>query len=322
MAKQNNTKSSKWVQILLEKYMMLLVLLLTCLIISIIKPVFLTTMNLTNVLRQVSMIGIIAVGMTFVILSAQLDLSVGSIVALIGCLASGLQVRSHMATSLAVILTLLLALVIGLISGIIITKLKVHSFIVTLGMLSIVRGFMLLYTKGRKIDILIPSYEYIGAGMIGPVPVPVIIYLSVIGIAAFTLAKTRFGRHVYAVGGNAEATRLSGIAADNLKIIVMSISSFSAGLSGIILSARISAADPLMAEGWELNAIAAVIIGGTSLFGGQGGVGKTVIGTLFLGVLTTGLNLMGVSPYYQMLLIGILIIVAVVIDRLKRKFIS
>lgn len=284
---------------------MLLVLLLACVIISIIKPVFLTTMNLTNVFRQVSMIGIIAVGMTFVILSAQLDLSVGSIVALIGTLASGLQVRNDISTGLAVVLTLILAIVIGLFSGIIITKMKVHSFIVTLGMLSVVRGFMLLYTRGRKIDILIPSFEYIGAGMIGPVPVPVIIYLTVIVIAAFTLLKTRFGRHVYAVGGNAEATRLSGISVDNLKIIVMSLSSFSAGLSGIILSARISAADPLMAEGWELNAIAAVIIGGTSLFGGQGGVGKTVIGTLFLGVLTTGLNLMGVSPYYQMLLIGI-----------------
>jgi ribose/xylose/arabinose/galactoside ABC-type transport system permease subunit len=291
-------------------------------IISIIKPVFLTTMNLTNVFRQVSMIGIIAVGMTFVILSAQLDLSVGSIVALIGTLASGLQVRNEMNTALAVILTLILSIVIGLISGIIITKMKVHSFIVTLGMLSIVRGFMLLYTRGRKIDILIPSFEYIGAGMIGPVPVPVIIYIAVIAIAAFTLSKTRFGRHVYAVGGNAEATRLSGISVDNLKIIVMSMSSFSAGLSGIILSARISAADPLMAEGWELNAIAAVIIGGTSLFGGQGGVGKTVVGTLFLGVLTTGLNLMGVSPYYQMLLIGILIVVAVVIDQLKRRILS
>ena len=313
---------SRWVHILLEKYMMLLVLLLACMIISIIKPVFLTTMNLTNVFRQVSMIGIIAVGMTFVILSAQLDLSVGSIVALIGTLASGLQVRNEMNTALAVILTLILSIVIGLISGVIITKMKVHSFIVTLGMLSVVRGFMLLYTRGRKIDILIPSFEYIGAGMIGPVPVPVIIYIFVIAIAAFTLSKTRFGRHVYAVGGNAEATRLSGISVDNLKIIVMSMSSFSAGLSGIILSARISAADPLMAEGWELNAIAAVIIGGTSLFGGQGGVGKTVVGTLFLGVLTTGLNLMGVSPYYQMLLIGILIVVAVVIDQLKRRILS
>ena len=315
-------KRKKWIEILLEKYMMLMVLLLTCVIISIIKPVFLTTMNLTNVLRQVSMIGIIAVGMTFVILSAQLDLSVGAVVALVGALASGFQVRNGIATWVAVILPLILAIAIGLISGIIITKLKVHSFIVTLGMLSIVRGFMLLYTKGRKIDILIPAYEYIGAGMIGPVPVPVIIYLAIIGIATFTLSKTRFGRYVYAIGGNAEATRLSGISVDKLKIIVMSLSSFTAGLSGIILSARISAADPLMAEGWELNAIAAVIIGGTSLFGGQGGIGKTVIGTLFLGVLTTGLNLMGVSPYYQMLLIGILIVVAVVIDRLKRRFLE
>ncbi|KPJ88647.1 MAG: hypothetical protein AMS17_04700 [Spirochaetes bacterium DG_61] len=310
---------NQWIQILVEKYMMLLVLLLTCIIISIIKPVFLTPMNLTNVLRQVSMIGIIAVGMTFVILSAQLDLSVGSVAALVGALASGLQVRSNLSTSLGVMIPLILAVVIGLISGIITTKIKVHSFIVTLGMLSIARGFMLLYTGGRRIDILIPSFEYIGAGMIGPVPVPVIIYLSVIIVAAYTLSKTRFGRYVYAVGGNAEATRLSGISVDKIRIIVMSISSFTAGLSGIILSARISAADPAMAEGWELNAIAAVIIGGTSLFGGQGGIGKTVIGTLFLGVLTTGLNLMGVSPYYQMLLIGILIVVAVVIDRLKRR---
>jgi len=194
----------------------------------------------------------------------------------------------------------------------------VHSFVVTLGMLSIARGLALIYSGGYPISGLNPSFRFIGGGMIGPVPVPVIIYLGVVLVGYFVLSQTTFGKYVYAIGGNREAARLSGIPVNIYRTIVFGICSFTAGIAGIILASRVNSGQPTAGIGWELDVIAAVIIGGTSLFGGRGGIIGTVIGSLFLGVIRNGLNLLNVSPFYQQVFIGLLIIVAVILDKFRR----
>jgi len=302
----------------LKKYGIFIAFFLTCLIMTILTPVFASPRNIFNIVRQVSMIGIIAIGMTFVILSAEIDLSVGSMVALTGVVAAGLQVNSGYGTLVAVLVPLVITLLLGVSMGMIITKTKVHSFVVTLGMLSIARGLSFIYSGGYPISGLNPAFRYIGGGMIGPVPVPVIIYLGVVLIGYFVLSQTTFGRYIYAIGGNREAARLSGIPVDVYRIIVFSICSFTAGISGLILASRVNSGQPIAGTGWELDVIASVIIGGTSLFGGRGGIVGTVIGSLFLGVLRNGLNLLNVSPFYQQVFIGLLIIIAVVLDRFRR----
>lgn len=302
----------------LKKYGIFIAFFLTCLIMTILTPVFITPRNIFNIIRQVSMIGIIAVGMTFVILSAEIDLSVGSMVAFTGVIAAGLQVYNGHNTFIATLVPLLLALLLGIGVGLVITKAKVHSFVVTLGVLSIARGLALIYSGGYPISGLNPSFRFIGGGMIGPVPIPVIIYLGVVLTGYFVLSQTIFGKYVYAIGGNREAARLSGIPVNIYRTIVFGICSFTAGISGIILASRVNSGQPTSGVGWELDVIAAVIIGGTSLFGGIGGIIGTVIGSLFLGVLRNGLNLLNVSPFYQQVFIGSLIIIAVILDKFRR----
>ena len=302
----------------LKNYGIFFAFFITCVIMTILTPVFITPRNIFNIIRQVSMIGIIAIGMTFVILSAEIDLSVGSMVAFTGVIAAGLQVYNGCSTFIATLVPLLLATLLGIGMGVVITKTNVHSFVVTLGMLSIARGLGLIYSGGYPISGLNPSFRFIGGGMIGPVPVPVIIYLGVIIVGYFILSQTTFGKYVYAIGGNREAARLSGIPVNFYRTIVFGICSFSAGIAGIILASRVNSGQPTAGLGWELDVIAAVIIGGTSLFGGRGGIIGTVIGSLFLGVLRNGLNLLDVSPFYQQVFIGLLIIIAVILDKFRR----
>ena len=302
----------------LKNYGIFFAFFITCVIMTILTPVFITPRNIFNIIRQVSMIGIIAIGMTFVILSAEIDLSVGSMVAFTGVIAAGLQVYNGCSTFIATLVPLLLATLLGIGMGVVITKTNVHSFVVTLGMLSIARGLGLIYSGGYPISGLNPSFRFIGGGMIGPVPVPVIIYLGVIIVGYFILSQTTFGKYVYAIGGNREAARLSGIPVNFYRTIVFGICSFSAGIAGIILASRVNSGQPTAGLGWELDVIASVIIGGTSLFGGRGGIIGTVIGSLFLGVLRNGLNLLGVSPFYQQVFIGLLIIIAVILDKFRR----
>ena len=302
----------------LKNYGIFFAFFITCVIMTTLTPVFITPRNIFNIIRQVSMIGIIAIGMTFVILSAEIDLSVGSMVAFTGVIAAGLQVYNGCSTFIATLVPLLLATLLGIGMGVVITKTNVHSFVVTLGMLSIARGLGLIYSGGYPISGLNPSFRFIGGGMIGPVPVPVIIYLGVIIVGYFILSQTTFGKYVYAIGGNREAARLSGIPVNFYRTIVFGICSFSAGIAGIILASRVNSGQPTAGLGWELDVIASVIIGGTSLFGGRGGIIGTVIGSLFLGVLRNGLNLLGVSPFYQQVFIGLLIIIAVILDKFRR----
>lgn len=312
------TEKQSFASILFNKYGIVLAFVVVCIIMAISNPVFLSSRNIFNVIRQISLIGVVATGMTFVILSADIDLSVGSVAALAGVIAAGLHAQSGYPVILAILISLAVSAAIGLIMGLVITKAKVHSFVVSLGMLSVARGLALVYTKGYPIGGLSNEYRFLGGGTIWFIPMPVVIFALALLAAYFILKKTPYGRYVYSIGGNQEATRLSGVNVDFYRIVNFGICSFGAGLAGIILTARVASGQPTASEGWELDAIAAVIIGGTSLSGGRGGIIGTLIGVLFLGVLRNGLNLMQVSPFYQKIFIGLLIVLAVIIDSVKK----
>jgi ribose/xylose/arabinose/galactoside ABC-type transport system permease subunit len=288
-------------------------------VITSIRPVFLSVDNIFNVIRQVSMIGIMSVGMTFVILSADIDLSVGSVAGFCGALTAGVIARQGLPPLVAIFLPLPVAALMGWVMGIIVTKAKVHSFVVSLGMMSIARGLALVYTKGLSIGNLPKEFGALGGGMVGPIPIPVIIFAAFMILGYLVLTRTPYGRALYAIGGNQEAARLSGIKVDRYRIMNFVICSTLAGFAGIILASRTRSAWPAAATGWELDVISAVVIGGTSFFGGRGGMIGTLIGALFLGVLRNGANLIGVSPFYQQIIIGALVVTAVVIDRLRQR---
>ena len=303
----------------LDRYGIFLVFLAICVILSFLSPAFLTVRNALNVFRQVSITGIIGVGMTFVILTGGIDLSVGSLLALAGVLAAGLQIPHGAGPFLMVVLPIVVVTCLGMLVGFIISKFKVPPFVATLGMMSAARGMTLIYTDGYPISGLSRSFRVLGSGMVGPVPVPIIIYVFVVVVGAIVLSQTKFGRYVYAIGGNEEAVRLSGIPTSRYKMIIYGISAFTAALSGVILAARLSSGQPTAGEGYELDVIAAVVIGGTSLQGGRGSVFGTFIGALLIGVLTNGFNLMNISPFYQQFVKGVIIVAAVIMEQMRSK---
>lgn len=305
-------------KVFINKFGMAIILVVLCIVMSIANPRFITTMNILNVLKQISLTGIVAIGMTFVILQADIDLSVGSVAALGGIIASVFTVNGMQIAS-AIIIALVIATALGLLTGFIITRGRVHAFVVTLGMLSVARGATYIITDGKPISSLCKEFCYLGGGTVGPIPMPVILFVVFILVAWFVLTKTPFGRYVYAIGGNQEATALSGINVKNVRMISFGISSFCACFAGILLAGRVASGQPTAADGWELDAIAAVVIGGTSMNGGKGGVFGTLIGALFMGVLRNGLNLLQVSTFYQTVFIGVLIITVVVIDSIKKE---
>lgn len=298
----------------LSKYKSLLGFFTLCIIISIITPRFLTVSNITNVLTQISVNAIIAVGMTFVILTGGIDLSVGSILAISGALAASI-VQSTGNVALAIIVALLVGAVVGVLNGLLVSKGKVQAFIVTLASMTIFRGFTYVYTKGIPISGLSGTFSGIGNKKLGLIPIPVIVTAFTVILAYYVLSQTRFGRYLYALGGNEDSARLSGINTNKIKTLVYVVSGTAAALSGVIVTSRIGSASPNAGAGFELDAIAAVVIGGTSLSGGEGSVIGTVIGALIIGVLNNGLNLMNVSPFYQSIVKGIVILVAVLIDK-------
>ena len=303
----------------LDKYGIFLVFLAICVILSFLSPAFLTVRNVLNVLRQVSITGIMGVGMTFVILTGGIDLSVGSLLALAGCLAAGLGVRHGASPFVMTVVPILVVTCLGVLVGFIISKFKVPPFVATLGMMSAARGLTLIYTDAYPISGLSRAFRNLGSGMVGPVPVPIIIYLVVVAIGAIVLSQTKFGRYVYAIGGNEEAVRLSGINTSRYKVAIYGISAFTAALSGVILAARLNSGQPTAGQGYELDVVAAVVIGGTSLQGGRGSVLGTFIGALLIGVLTNGFNLMNISPFYQQVVKGVIIVAAVIMEQMRSK---
>ncbi|EGQ26818.1 ribose ABC superfamily ATP binding cassette transporter, permease protein [Sporosarcina newyorkensis 2681] len=302
----------------LQKLGPLIGLLLIIVIISIMSPSFLTLNNLFNVLRQVSINALIAFGMTFVILTGGIDLSVGSILALTGAVTAGMM-SGGMDPLLAMLLGVLLGVILGAINGLIIAKGKVAPFIATLATMTIFRGLTLVYTEGRPISGLGDSavFTMLGKGYFFGIPVPVITMSITFAVLYFILKKTTFGRRVYAVGGNEEASRLSGINVDRVKIYVYSLAGGLTAIASLILTSRLNSAQPTAGNMFELDAIAAVVLGGTSLTGGRGWIVGTLVGALIIGVLNNGLNLIGVSSFFQQVVKGAVILIAVLLDRKK-----
>ena len=290
-----------------------------CAVLWILTPYFLTVSNLLNVAEQTSINAIVAVGMTFVILSAGIDLSVGSIVAFSGVIL-GIALRAGQPIAAAIAAALAVGAMCGLGNGLLVTLGGLPPFIVTLGTMSIARGAALLVTEGRPISGFTASFRLLATGRAGFVPAPVIATAAVYLVAHVVLTRTTFGRYVYAIGGNEEATRLSGVAVRFHKTMIYAVSGLMSAIAAVILTARLNSAQPIAGMMYELDAIAATVIGGTSLMGGEGTLGGTLVGALIMGVLRNGLNLLGVSSFLQQIVIGGVIVVAVLLDTvLKRR---
>ncbi len=307
----------------------LLFLLVLIAVLAYLEPGFRTERNMFNVLRQVSVIGIMAVGMTFVILTAGIDLSVGSILAFAGMTAAvvargsrsllegndpgGIQVLWAALAAMAV------GLALGLFQGALVGYLKIPAFVVTLGGLGAWRGATLLLSEGQPISSFSDDFKWWGQGFVGKVPVPVIVFILFVIVAFVILRYSQYGRWIYALGGNEEAARLSGLNTNWLITSVYGISGFCAGVAGFLLTARLNSAEQVAGQGDELQVIAAVVIGGTSLFGGEGTVIGTFIGALLIGVLNNGLVMLKVSPYWQPIVVGAVVVLSVFIDQLAKR---
>ena len=303
---------------LLIKYKSLVGLLALIAIVSVLSPSFLSTKNIFNILRQTSVNGIIAAGMTFVILTGGIDLSVGSILAISGAICASILVNGQNIV-IAVLAALLVGAMVGFLNGFIITKGKLQPFIATLATMTILRGLTLVYTDGKPITLgsgdLALNFGQIGGGKILGIPTPALIMILVFLVCAYVLKNTKMGRYTYALGSNEEATKLSGLNTDKIKIAVYTLSGILASIAGIIITSRLFSAQPTAGDGYELDAIAAVVLGGTSLTGGKGKISGTIIGALIIGVLSNALNILDVSSYYQMMVKGAVILIAVLLDR-------
>ncbi len=289
-----------------------------CIFMTVISDRFLTMSNLTNVARQVSINAIIASGLTFVILTGGIDLSVGAVMALSGTFLSGALIAGWSPVA-AIGIGLGVGVLAGLINGFLVSYARMPAFIVTLAMMEIPRGIALLYTNGYPMSGLPKSFAILGRGDVFGIQTPILIMLIVYFLVYILLNHVPFGRYVYAIGGNEEAVRLSGIKVEKIKMLVYVISGITASISGVVLSSRLMSGQPNAGIGFELDAIAAVILGGTDIAGGKGHIIGTLIGALILGVLNNGLNLMGVSPYTQKVLKGVIIILAVYISSSRQK---
>jgi ribose transport system permease protein len=307
----------------------LIALLLMVLALSLWSDGFFTLENGANVLRQIAVNVCLSLGMTLVILSGGIDLSVGSVLALCGAVTAGLLKNGLEIPSLGVLLefTVFGAIVVGLsvgfllgaFNGLMVTWFRIPPFVATLGMMSIARGLTQLYTRGYPIGGLGASFAVIGTGTWLGIPVPVWIFSGLVGVFVLITVRTRFGRSVYAVGGNERAARLSGLRVDRIKLAVYAVAGLLAGVAGVVHTSRINSANPEAGFGYELDSIAAVVIGGTSLSGGRGSVLGTLLGCLIIGVLNNGLNTLRISPFWQQVVKGVVILVAVAIDKMSAR---
>ncbi len=292
-------------------------LIALCIVLWILTPHFLTVSNLLNVAQQTTIVAIIAVGMTFVIITGGIDLSVGSVLAFSG-VTMATMLQKGVPLGIALLVGLGAGLLCGLLNGLLITIGRLPPFIATLGMMSVARGAALVFTGGRPVSGFSDTFRQIAVGEIFHIPAPVIIMLAVYLIAHFVLTKTKLGRYTYAIGGNEEATILSGVNVRLYKTMVYGLCGMLSGLAAIILTARLNSAQPIAGMMYELDAIAATVIGGTSLTGGEGTIFGTLIGALIIGVLRNGLNLLDISSFVQQIVIGAVIIVAVLFDMLLK----
>ncbi|WP_430610273.1 ABC transporter permease [Enterococcus sp. DIV0876] len=297
----------------------LLALIALVIAVTVLNPSFLSPSNLLNLLRQVAANGFIAFGMTFVILTGGIDLSVGSTLALSSALTAGLMANG-MSSVLAILIGLLSGSILGALNGLLIAKGKMAPFIATLATMTIYRGATLVYTNGNPITGLGDSFffSFLGRGYLFGIPFPVVLMFVIYFVLFLLLHKTSFGRKTYAIGGNEKAAFVAGVKIDKVKMVIYSISGLMASISGMIITSRLNSAQPTAGQSYEMDAIAAVVLGGTSLSGGRGRLFGTLIGALIIGTLNNGLNLLGVSSFYQQIVKGIVIVIAVLLDR-KRK---
>jgi sugar transport system permease protein len=308
------------------RYLMEIVLLVICVVLAFTAPRFFTARNLLNVMRNVSMQGVIAFGMTMVIISGEIDLSVGSAVAFSGSLAafiveiiSEAGINVNIAVVIAIIAVIVIGFGVGNFVALMRTGFSVPTFITTLALMTVLSGIANLITDGFPITSFPDWYRVFGGGVVFGFPVPAIIFLIVFLLVHLLMNETTFGRSVYAVGGNAEAARLNGINVRAVKHLVLGMTGSLAALSGIMVSAQIMSGTPSVGRGWELEVISAVIIGGTSLFGGSGKIWGTLVGVVFLGVIINGMTLLNISQYWQHIVRGLLILTAVLINNLKMQ---
>lgn len=315
---QSSTSKNVNIKELLVKYKSLLGLVLLIAVVSILNPSFLSPKNIMNILRQTSVNAVIAAGMTFVILTGGIDLSVGSILGISGAVCASLLVSGKNVV-IAVLAALVVGAVVGFLNGFIISKGKLQPFIATLATMTVLKGLTLVYTNGNPITLgsneLAMSFGKIGGGTILGIPTPAMIMILVFMVCYYILHNTKMGRYTYALGSNEEATKLSGLNTDKIKIWVYTISGILASIAGIIITSRLYSAQPTAGSGYELDAIAAVVLGGTSLNGGKGKITGTIIGALIIGVLSNALNILDVSSYYQTMVKGAVILLAVLLDR-------
>jgi ribose/xylose/arabinose/galactoside ABC-type transport system permease subunit len=318
-----------------SRYGIFLVFVAVCLLFTFIapwrdgRPIFLSQTNILNIIRQVSIIGIMAVGMTYVITSKEIDLGVGSLLGVCGMVAAILQ-RAEAGLLLSILAPLLVGAGTGALVGLLVTRGNVPSFVATLGVLAAYRGIALLIS-GEPVLGINPDFRFIGAGILGDIPplsgipfvntlpVPIVIFAAVIAVGALVFWRYPFGRHVHAVGGNETAARLAGINVDRIKISVFVISGVCAAISALILTSRLNSGQPLAGTAYELDVIAAVVVGGTSLAGGRGSVLGSVAGAMLIGVISNGLTLMAVSPHWQPVIKGVIIVGAVLLDQFGRR---
>ena len=298
----------------IQTYMLIFIVIGLGIILSFVSPNFLTVTNLMNVLRQISVNGILAIGMTIVCLTGGIDLSVGSIVAFSGIIAAGLLREQKYPIIVVVLVAVALGALLGLYNGYFVAYWKAAPFVVTLSMMTIARGMTYVYSDGRPISNLPEEFVAIGKGSILGIPIPTVILILIFILANIMLTKLKFGRYVYAVGGNENAAMVSGINVKKIKMLVYVLSGVACGLAAIILTSRVSAGLPQAGESYELDAIAATVIGGTSLSGGRGRLWGTIVGAILLGVVNNGLDLLNVSSFYQQIVKGLIILGAILID--------
>jgi ribose transport system permease protein len=281
--------------------------------------VFLSPFNLRTVLLQITTNMYIALGMTLVMILGGIDLSVGSIVAMSGTLAVGFMALNHMPMWLAVPLGLALGAGTGLLNGLVVAYFKLPSFIVTLAMLNVARGVAYVYSGGHSTRMMDPIFTGIGSGYLWVIPLPVLYMVVLIAVFVVILNRTKFGTYIYAIGGNRESARLSGVPIKKVEIITFTISGLMAAFAGLVLSARMFSGQPSVGIGYELDAIAACVLGGASLSGGVGRISGTLFGAIVIGIISNGLNLINVSSFWQLVVKGIIILIAVIIDSMKGK---
>ncbi len=321
-----NTSGSRFVKAakiyFKENLGIIVALLVLCLFLAVnplTRSSFLTQKNVFNVLRQISTNLYLACGMTMVIILGGIDLSVGSVIAMSGCVAAGCVSRYNLPLAVALLCGVLVGLVVGMFNGYVISSTTIPPFIVTLATMNIAKGLAYVYTGGSPVRVVTKEWQFVGAGYIGPVPTPVVLLVIVLFVTAMIMNKTKLGRHLYAVGGNAQAAEFSGISVARVKFLVHTYSGIMAGLAGIVLASRMYSGQRAAGDGAEMDAIAAVVVGGTSMAGGSGKIGGTIIGGLIIGVLNNGLNLMNVNSFWQYVVKGCVILLAVYLDYIRNK---